>query len=243
MEKVINYFKKQEKMRMVKQTRPEYIKNRKCCVGAHLAHLLFSRRHYRYGSLGLEKFMKKTFPDINQAHIHLMLNDCGEQNPWGADEWTHLPHEIFERISQIEALPSLSNRKFYNLNAKGSSISDQDFSYSEFIIPYFEKINLSRSNFKKSKFDEAFFIKCDFNYANFSDASIALCHFHNCKLFNVNFDGAYLKGSKLIGDEGEKEYADISGCNFKNADLSDTGLTKKYLDKKGCSYNKNTILE
>ena len=217
MQRIIEYFEKQPK---IFQGSPCYIKDKPCCIGAHLAYLMFgTETYYTQGKNALVEGMKELgFKNINAAHICILLKDMNIfqvdksnikfMNPWSTDEWVLTPLEVFKQLATIEKLPNTNNIDYSIMDLEEADMQNGDFNNSNFYNIYARKVDFEGANLKNANFEGA-----NLKGAKFKNANLENANFKTAVCVEANFEGANLKNANF-------EDAYIHYTNFKNTNTN-----------------------
>ena len=156
--------------------------NTPCCVGARLA------GYFEIGSgnylEGIDKFAKQL--GGNRAHVILMLRDAGAgRDPISAFRWPISPKEVWQKLLEIEELPSLKNSILCLVNLCNSDLSNSDLSGSDLRFAKMSWTNLQNA---------------DLSDANLQNADLSNSDLRGAKLIGADWKNANLNGAQL--DEG-----------------------------------------
>ena len=96
---------------MVYQEIGMFAKNKPCCFGAHLAHVLLNDNHY---SKGAQAF-KDRLGIKNDAQLLLLFTKAGLDktiNPFSTADWNLPVMEVIENLEKIKKIPDTKGARF-----------------------------------------------------------------------------------------------------------------------------------
>ena len=151
----------------------------KCCVGSRIGmelELEDENADHSFWQEGVELWT--ALMGITRAHAVILFRMCGAgHDPFSANDWGVDMHEVSKKLSQIEEVPSLTNRDFRGVFLSRCMLADCDFSNSNF-----SKTNLSLCNLSRSRLCGANLRHADLGYADLSDANL-----NDAKVEGANF--------------------------------------------------------
>ena len=192
-----------------------------CCVGARLAgYFKIKSGHYLEG---IDEFAGRL--SGNRAHIVLMLRQAeAGLNPLSSKDWDNHPKKVWQKLLEIEELPSLKNADLQNTNFSDADLSRSDFSGADLRNANLKNTDLSNTNLSDSDFRFSNFKGANLQNANLSDANLSGVHLICTDLRNANLKNTDLSNSVLTG-------ADLRGANLKNVILKSTDFKNAKLDE------------
>ena len=102
--------------------------DRSCCVGAHLARALGVARGVAHDyRVGVDTWAG-TFGG-NRAHAILLLRQAGAgHDPFSRNPWPEPPSRVWDRLAQVDALPTLVGADLSWVSLHGAGLRDEDLS-------------------------------------------------------------------------------------------------------------------
>ena len=205
-----------------------------CCIGSKLFMYFYEDDIEGEGNVhtkflaGIEAFAQAI--GGNRAHMILMCKPfCDCNNPFGAKPWNVTRKQAWDRLSQIEKLPSLC----------GANLFCSDLMNA----------NLSLSNMERACLDSANVIDCTLHEIRGVQSSWKRADLTGADLYKANLERASLSGvsaSEAKLEEATLTHADMSYANFNitnlryanlaYADLKYTDLTRADLSYANLAY-------
>ena len=200
---------------MINQSVGAYEHGKPCCVGAHLAGLLFQgfgkpRDYIR----GIEEWMRQV--GGNRAHAVVMFQAAGAGlDPLCGVRWPVSVQEVYEKLCEIEELPSLVDAKlaghdmvsadFCGMDLTGVSFENANISFAEFDDACLQGANLNCAEGRHTSFKRS----------NLQDATLKFAHMPESDFCEANLTGADLYNAYL-------HKANLQKADFTNASVKDT---------------------
>ena len=134
-----------------------------CCVGARLAQ--YCQVESGYFRDGLDAFAKRL--GGNRAHLIVMLKHAGAgDDPFGIHEWKTPPSVVWERLMEVERLPSLV----------GADLRGVDLRYADLRDANLEGANLFEADLREANLLNANLIGANIVRAHITEEQLAVAH-------------------------------------------------------------------
>ena len=189
-----------------------------CCVGARLAgYFETENRNYHEG---IDEFAKRL--GGNRAQVILMLRAAGAgHDPMSVNEWLVSPKKVWQKLLEIEELPSLKNSDLRGADLRNTDLRDADLSGANLHHANLYNANLYNANLHNTNLRGVCFSGADLRNTDFSDANM-----HCADLSHANLSGTDLSGANLY--DANLSDADLSHANL-STDLSVVNLSAAIL--------------
>ena len=186
-----------------------------CCVGARLAHALDVETGYYID--GADAFAAAF--GATRAHLTLMLREAGApHDPFGQEQWQEPLADIWDRLTEMETLPALSDSDLSHLDLSGIDLSHADL----------RGVSLHDTDLEGAVLDSANLTGADLTNAMLTDATLRGTILVNADMrraygSRVNCSGAQMRGmradrARLYDLNGRR--AALDGASFRDASLS-----------------------
>ena len=166
-----------------------FLRERPCCVGAHLAHALDVGFGFFAGIDAWAVMMGG-----NRAHAILLLRQAGApHDPLGGRRWETPAATVFERLSAIEEMPSLQGADLGGANLEAAGLGGADLRGADLRYANLEHAHLVAANLRGADLKGVFMA-----YANLWDADLQGADLRNANLRGATFGGTNLRDIKLF---------------------------------------------
>ena len=208
---------------MIDQNVGAYEPNKPCCVGAHLAGMLSQgfgkpRDYIR----GVDEWMRQV--GGNRAHATAMLQAAGAgPDPLCGVPWFVSVQDVYEKLCEIEELPSLANA-----NLAGHDMVHADFCGMDLTCVSFENANISFAEFDAACLEGANLNSAEARYTSFKRTNLRKATLRFAHMPLSDFHGAYLNGADLYNAYLHK--ANLQEADFTDASVKQTVIHLANLD-------------
>ena len=204
----------------------------RCCVGAHLAHILGVNAGDNLDYLrGADAWAQAV--GGNRAHAILLLRAAGAaRDPFSGQRWPTAPAEVFRRVVAVETLPVTVGADLSRCILTGSDLHGTDLAGAKLARASLLESNLRAAILSGADLTGANLVDADLTDADLNGADLTGAHLDNAKLAHADLTDAVLEGVTVFGTTLQDTiltgasfaHADLTGAHLEGADLTETDL-------------------
>lgn len=226
---------------MIDQRVKQYVPNKPCSFGAHLANMLFVANGTKRDYLkGVDAWMESV--GGNRAHAIVMLQQAGTGThpfcsaPW----WAPLP-SVCKKLDEIDELPSLKGATLWKQNLIGVNMEGMDLSYADLSHSLLNFANLDKANLESANlsgveahhgsFVGANMRKAKMTFVRFKEADLQKADLTSANLYNGYFLSANMRKTNLTNASLKQAVfylADLMDVVIKDTNLFDAVFSPKF---------------